>query len=345
VGRELHPSICSAHAFKYKLQIALSKDRFCFMDSRFLETFALVIDSGSIAETARRLNITAAGVAQRIHALETEIGTRLIVRSGQRVRPTEAGIAILERTRGVLEDIRDLKSAALYDQPSGQLRLGATGSSTSGILPDILALLIEKYPQIEVYIVSGNGGELYQRLLDGDVDTAIIPHPSFAIPKAYDWRTLREEPLVLLAPASMQGRHPHEILASEPLIRPRPNTWVGKMVDGYLRQARIRPRVRFELYKVEAMAVMVDRGLGVALMHDWAPPWPEGLSLLKLPLPDNPFGRRLGLIWNRASLRIRLVRALLEVATEALVENSRTIRKPTKSSERSSPTRRRHRSS
>ena len=64
------------------------------MDSRFLDSFVMVVDNGSIAETARRLNITAAGMAQRIRALETEIGTRLIVRSGQRVRPTEAGLAI-----------------------------------------------------------------------------------------------------------------------------------------------------------------------------------------------------------------------------------------------------------
>jgi DNA-binding transcriptional LysR family regulator len=44
------------------------------MDSRFLESFVMVIDSGSIAEAARRLNITAAGVAQRIRSLEADIG-------------------------------------------------------------------------------------------------------------------------------------------------------------------------------------------------------------------------------------------------------------------------------
>ena len=47
------------------------------MDSRFLESFVMVIDNGSIAEAARRLNITAAGVAQRIRSLETDIGARL----------------------------------------------------------------------------------------------------------------------------------------------------------------------------------------------------------------------------------------------------------------------------
>src|SRR5580704_11221340 len=114
-------------------ELWLHKISFVGMDSRFLESFVMVIDNGSIAEAARRLDLTAAGLAQRIRALEADIGARLIVRSGQRVRPTEAGMAILGRARDVLADIRDLKSVALSDQPSGQLRLGATGSSTSGL--------------------------------------------------------------------------------------------------------------------------------------------------------------------------------------------------------------------
>ena len=211
------------------------------MDSRFLDSFVMVVDIGSIAETARRLNITAAGVAQRIRALETEIGTRLVVRSGQRVRPTEAGLAILARSRSILSDLRDLKPMAVADRPSGVLRLGATGSSTSGLLPSILALLTEKYPEVEVNMISGNGGELYQTLLDGELDAAIIPQPPFAIPKVYDWCTLREERLIVVAPASTRRRDPHAILASEPFIRPRRTSWVGRLVDGYLRQAGIRP--------------------------------------------------------------------------------------------------------
>jgi DNA-binding transcriptional LysR family regulator len=307
------------------------------MDSRFLDTFVMVIDNGSIAEAARRLNITAAAVAQRIHALEADVGTRLIARSGQRVRPTEAGIAIVARARGVLTDIRDLKSVALHDQPSGQLRLGATGSSTSGLLPDILALLARTYPQIEAHIISGNGHELYQKIQQDELDAAIIPKPAFAIPKAYDWRVLREERLVVLAPAHTRSHDPHVLLSSEPFIRPRRNSWVGQMVEGYLRHAGIRPHDRFELDTLEAIAVMVDRGLGVALMHDWAPPWPEGLSLLKLPLPENKYGRSLGLIWNRTSVRIRIVRAFLEVATEALAA-SKTTGKVVKQSRRNQTT-------
>jgi DNA-binding transcriptional LysR family regulator len=123
-------------------------------------------------------------------------------------------------------------------------------------------------------------------------------------------------------------------LASEPFIRPRRSSWVGRLVEGYLRQAGIRPHERFELDTLDATVIMVDRGLGVTLIHDWAPPWPGGLSLLKIPVPDNPFSRRLGLIWNRTSVRIRLVRAFLEVATEAIAAIPGTGGKSTKRSRR-----------
>src|SRR5258707_11232791 len=69
------------------------------MDTRFIETFLMVIDNGSIAEAARRLNLTAAAVAKRIHALESEIGSVLVMRSGRTITPTEAGAAIIGRAR------------------------------------------------------------------------------------------------------------------------------------------------------------------------------------------------------------------------------------------------------
>jgi DNA-binding transcriptional LysR family regulator len=288
------------------------------MDSRFLESFVMVADNGSFAETARRLNLTPWAVAQRIRALETEVGVALVSRSGRSVKPTPAGAAILGRARSFLGEVRDLKAIATGDQPSGELRLGATPASTTGLLPDTLALLAQRYPQIDVSIHQGVSAELYRQALSAELDAAIIGQPPFALPKGCDWRLLREEPLVVLAPASLRVTDPHVALATQPFIRPRSNTWIGRLIDGYLRRAGIRPRVRFDLDALDAIAVMVDRGLGVALLHDWATPWPEGLSIRKIALPPNPFGRRMGLIWNRTSVRVRLVHAFLEVASETL---------------------------
>jgi DNA-binding transcriptional LysR family regulator len=59
---------------------------------------------------------------------------------------------------------------------------------------------------------------------------------------------------------------------------------------------------------------MVDRGLGVSLVPDWAPPWPEGLSLRKLRLPDKSFRRVTGILWSKSSLRLKLITAFVEHA-------------------------------
>jgi hypothetical protein len=61
---------------------------------------------------------------------------------------------------------------------------------------------------------------------------------------------------------------------------------------------------------------------------DWPPPWPEGLSLRKLQVRDSSFSRRVGLIWTRASLRLRLVQAFLDVAATAIVRKHRPTRVP-----------------
>jgi DNA-binding transcriptional LysR family regulator len=285
------------------------------MDTRFLETFLMAVDHGSIAEAARRLNLTPAAVAKRIRALESEIGSLLVIRSGRTIRPTEAGAAIVDRVRDFVVEAYDLRSLASTDRPSGQLRLGAFISALSGLLPDMLASMKEKHPQIDVHITIGSSAEMYRQVLDGDgLDAAIVAQPPFEISKSCEWRLLREEPLIVLTRAPARSRRPHNLLASEPFIRLDRNIWPGRLVEGYLRKHRIRPRDCFEINDVTAIAVMVDRGLGVSLLPDFAPPWPEGLSLAKLQVPDPSFARRVGLVWSRASPRLRLVRAFLDQA-------------------------------
>jgi DNA-binding transcriptional LysR family regulator len=288
------------------------------MDTRFLESFVAVVEQGSLAEAARRLNLTSAAVAQRIRALESEIGARLLFRSGRTVRPTKAGAAILVHARDFIGRIRDLKSIAADDTPSGELRVGAVQTAKAGLLPDILSGMAKKYPRVKIHIVGDMPTPLYAKVLSGELDAAVIVKPPFPIPKACDWRVLRKEPLIVLTPASTSIRDPHVALASEPFIRLDRTGWAGRLVDGYLRHARIRPSERFELDGLEAIAIMVDRGLGVSLVPDWSPPWPEGLSLRKLPVPGDRFTRYIGLLWTRASLRAGLVQAFLKVAEATL---------------------------
>ncbi len=286
------------------------------MDTQFLRTFVSVVDNGSMAAAARLLNITPAAVAQQIRTLERQIGTPLIARAGRTVSVTEAGARILQRAKELLRAADDLRSAAINDDDSsaGELRLGAGTTALTGVLPDILARIVARFPRISVFIKPGYSADLYRAVESGELDAAVVLEAPFVLHKTCGWELLREEPLVVLAPQSMAGRDPHELLATQPLIRYDRNQWGGRQADEYLRRANITPRERFELNALNAIAVMVDRGLGVSLVPDWARPWPEGLNLVRIALPLATEPRRIGIVWSRASIRIRLVMAFIEEA-------------------------------
>lgn len=282
------------------------------MDTQFLNTFVVVADRGSMAAAARVLNITPAAVAQQIRTLERELGAPLIARAGRTVSLTEEGSRILQRARDLLRDVADMRSVANDSEVSGELRLGACPTALAGMLPDILARMVDAFPQINVYIRPGYSAELYRAVETGELDAAVVLQAPYNLPKTCDWQLLREEPLVMIAPARLTGRDPHALLRSEPLIRYDRNQWGGRVADDYLRRAGIVPRERFELNGLNAIAVMVDRGLGVSLVPDWARPWPEGLDLVRIPLPLPSEPRRIGMVWSRSTVRIRLVTVLLQ---------------------------------
>lgn len=293
------------------------------METQFLSTFVTVVDRGSMAAAARTLHITPAAVAQQIRTLERELGAPLIARAGRTVSVTEDGARILQRARDLLRQVADLRSVANENDIAGELRLGACPTALAGLLPDILSRMVATFPQINVFIKPGYSADLYRAVEAGDLDAAMVLQAPFALPKTCKWQQLREEPLVVLAPAHLGSRDPHELLREQPLIRYDRHEWGGRLADDYLRQAGIVPRERFELNALNAIAVMVDRGLGVSLVPDWAKPWPEGLNVVRIPLPQCSEPRRIGLVWSRSSVRIRLVNVLLEEARVALTEPQR----------------------
>ncbi len=288
------------------------------METQFLNTFVTVVESGSMAAAARVLNITPAAVAQQIRTIERELGATLIARVGRTVSVTEEGARILQRSRELLRGIADLRSIAHDTEVSGELRLGACPTALAGMLPDVLARMVETFPAINVFIKPGYSADLYRAVESNDLDAAIVLQAPFALPKTCEWNLLREEPLVVLAPLALADQDPHHLLSTQPLIRYDRHQWGGRQADEYLLRAGIVPRERFELNALNAIAVMVDRGLGVSLVPDWARPWPEGLKLARIPLPLPAEPRRIGVVWSRSTVRVRLVKLLVQEARKAI---------------------------
>lgn len=291
------------------------------MDTQFLESFISVVESGSIAAAARKLNVTPNAVSQRIKALEAEIGLRLVSRDGRTVRPTEAGASIFERARLLVRDAAELKIAAARSLGADkEIKLGAIGSAVSGILPDVLMNMTNRHPEININVIPGLSNFLYRKVLGGEIDAAIIVEPHTAIAKICEWKVIREEPLIVLAHSSMADQSPLDLLMTQPYIRYRREE-CGRLADEYLRHKGIQPRMIFELDGLDAIARMVDRGLGISIVPDWAQSDAHTFSLVRHRLADSEFSRRLGLIWVSGSHRIGPLQQILGEIGDA----SRTI--------------------
>ncbi len=272
------------------------------METAYLHSFLLVVESGSMSEAARRLDLTPAAVAQQVRALERELGAPLLARAGRTVQPTEAGHQLVQRGRNLLREVSDIKALLGSDAAGGELLVGTINTAIHSLLPDILAHFVK------------TTATLHKALLQGELDAAVCLHPTFALPKTFDWSLLREEPLVLLAPSRLARRDPHELLRTSPLIRYDRNLGGGKQADRYLRAAGIVPQERFELSSLLAIAMMVDRGLGVSIVPDIASPLLDGQRIVKIPLPLPSEPRRFGVLWLRASPRLRLIQGFVDSA-------------------------------
>lgn len=284
------------------------------MDTRYMESFVSVVECGSLAESARRLDLTSAAVAARVHILEQEFGTPLLKRSGRALKPTAAGVKVFEGGRVWLRDLRDLQATAQSGIPLGELRLGVFYSALNNILPPTLKRLYALYPDLSVFVAPGVSADLYRQVQAGELDAAIVVEPQFAIAKNCEWQALLEEPLVVVAPLGMAGRDPLELLRTEPFIRYDRNAVGGQLADRYLRFHGIRPRQRLEIDALMAVASLVGEGLGVSLLPDWSMLWTAGLSLARLPLPDKAPVRRSGVVWQTRGPRAVLAQTLVAEA-------------------------------
>lgn len=281
------------------------------MDTRFLESFIAIVERGSIADAARHLGLTPAAVAQRIKALEDEIRQPLLVRAGRSVTPTAAGLGIIEKSRQLIRGVEDLKALATHNEFAGELKLGAISTALTGILPFMLRKFLFDYPKIDLHVTPGQSTKLYHEVAEGQLDGAIIVEPPFSIPKTCGWKRILSEPMVVLVSEDCTETDPLKILKKNMFLRYDRNQWGGRIADAYLRETRIFPTRQLELDSLEAIALMVCQKVGVSLVPDWLKPWPEGLRIRKIPLPDTMLQRHIGVLWLHASTHANLLRQIV----------------------------------
>jgi len=278
-----------------------------------MQSFVAVVESGSFAGAARRLDLTPTAIAARIKALEADLGVALVKRVGQSVKPTESGVRILEGTRAIIRNVRDLRAVASDPDQSGEFRLGCFVSAMTNVLPPILKGVYATLPNLSIFVGPGASVELCRQVASGELDAAIVVEPQFAVPKSCEWRPFMEEALVVVAPRALAHRDAHELLSAEPFIRYDRAVYGGQLADRYLRDHNLRPRQRLEIDGVSAIAALVHEGLGISLIPDWSSAW-HALDVVSIQLPARAPVRRNGLIWNDQGHNARIAHLIYDEA-------------------------------
>lgn len=179
------------------------------MQLRHLETFISIIDAGTLTAAAELLYKSQGAVSQDLKSLESSLGVPLIDRSGQRVRLTPAGKALLPMARRLLAEVADVRAEM------GRVRAGERPvlrlASLPSIAPAVARLLADfrdDHPETRWSLVTSLRGSMIEGLRDGRLDLAICEA------QADDGMTnapLGREPLHIVLP------HGHPLAAADRL--------------------------------------------------------------------------------------------------------------------------------
>jgi DNA-binding transcriptional LysR family regulator len=115
---------------------------------RDLRLLLRVVEAGNMARAAKTLSVSRPVISRTIADLERTLGVRLLDRSPQKLEPTVFGHALLRRSAGIFDELRQgmREIAYLADPDAGELRLGASEYMAAGFIPAVIDRLSRRHP-------------------------------------------------------------------------------------------------------------------------------------------------------------------------------------------------------
>lgn len=124
-----------------------------------LQTFATVVDMGSITAAAQQLDLTVSAASRTLARLEEKLKTTLLRRTTRRLELTEEGRAFLQNARAIIESVESAEEqmVARRDMPSGRLRVDAASPFMLHVIVPLVRGYRERYPHVELELNSNEG--------------------------------------------------------------------------------------------------------------------------------------------------------------------------------------------
>ncbi|CAM9106373.1 unnamed protein product [Chrysoparadoxa australica] len=240
---------------------------------RILKAIAI---EGTFKGAAQRLYLSQPAISLQIKNLERQLNVPLFERNNKQLYLTDAGhllirygnriLALCEETYRAVKDLKELQN--------GTLIIGASQTTGTYLLPRILGLFRQRYPQINIQLQVHSTRRIAWSIANGQLDIAIvggeIPNELKEILEVVPYV---EDELALILPKS----HPFSLLETikkEDLYRLKfitleTKSTIKKVIDNVLNENGIdssRFKIEMELSSIEAIKNAVQSGLGAAFV-------------------------------------------------------------------------------
>lgn len=301
------------------------------MELHQLEYFVAVAEEASFTRAAARVHVAQPGVSAQVRRLESELGQRLLDRSGRAVRLTDAGTAVLPFARAALSAVANARLAVdeLAGLVRGQVTVGMVSGCSIPVMPELLAGFHERYPGVSIALSEDASDRLTGLLGDGRMDLALIGSAGPVV-AGLQTAVVADEALVAAvstaSPLTARTTLPVEALRDHPLICLPRGTGVRAALDAACGRAGFQPRIVLEATALPMVAQLAGRGLGVAILPaSSARAHEPALHILAIGRP--PVRSRLELAWHPATATSPAAVALIEHA-RAFVRRLEAGREP-----------------
>jgi DNA-binding transcriptional LysR family regulator len=295
--------------------------RFAQLRLRDLMLLEHLKELGSLTEAAARMHVTQSAITQAVHSLEEAFGRPLLMRGRRGVSLTPAGAAALVHLRVARHELQAALTAAA-DPVMLELRIGALPLTLVRPLPDALARLRKRLPQVHVRLAEDTVPNLWRQIEAGEHDAIVCRLPALSeqqrLPEGVAHRTVGHETLVMVCgrthPIARRRKPSLALLGECAWVLPPEGSYTRLAIEQlFLRAGLNCPRAavtsmsfhaNLRLAAEGSLLAMAPRSAALALR--------DVLELVVFPIDWGREDTAVTLVWREASLGNPALVALLE---------------------------------
>jgi DNA-binding transcriptional LysR family regulator len=240
------------------------------LDPISLKLFISALEQGTIARAAEHEHIAAAAVSKRISELESQLKTRLLVRTNKGIKPTPAGIALSTMARRALRELDEisLRMKEYSDGARGLVRVWANISAITQFLPQDIKSFTSAYPDIHVDLVEQVTPAIIKAIAENVTDIGIFSDTS--LDSDIEVFPYRDDRLALIVPAG----HPLAAKAGFRFVDALDYEFIGlhtgsainRIVSRAADELKRTIKLKVQVTGFDALCFMVNSELGIGVL-------------------------------------------------------------------------------